>query len=72
MAGLRRICKQFGGFIVIQEGKRTEFVWDYEKDEPVDVSTIDKVQRSELERKKWMMVKEVLDESKRTDSQTGS
>lgn len=36
MAGLRRICKMYGGMTVSANGKTIHYVWDYAKDEPVD------------------------------------
>jgi hypothetical protein len=39
MAGLRRICKAFGGMTVIgNDGKTIKYVWDYAADEPVPQS----------------------------------
>lgn len=36
MAGLRRICKMFGGMTVTgNDGRTINYVWDYAKDEPV-------------------------------------
>lgn len=36
MAGLRNICKAYGGMKVSADGKTIHYVWDYAKDEPVD------------------------------------
>lgn len=36
MAGLRRICKMFGGMKVTgNDGKTINYVWDYAADKPV-------------------------------------
>jgi hypothetical protein len=39
MAGLRNICKQYGGMTVIDSvGKKTTYKWDYKKNKPVKQS----------------------------------
>lgn len=29
MAGLRRICRMYGGMTVTEKGKKTKYLWDY-------------------------------------------
>ncbi len=53
MSGLRRICKLYGGMTVTIDGKTTEYVWDYEKDEPVKKSQFTHEQLVKSERKKY-------------------
>jgi len=36
MAGLRRICRMYGGMKVSANGKTIHYVWDYANEEPVD------------------------------------
>jgi hypothetical protein len=52
MAGLRRICKMYGGIVI--QGKR--WVWDYARDIPVLESEMTKEQLRESERAKWSQI----------------
>lgn len=36
MAGLRNICRMYGGMKVSSNGKTINYVWDYAAEEPVD------------------------------------
>lgn len=47
------ICKLYGGMKVTIDGKTVEYVWDYEKDEPVEKSQFTHEQWVKSERKKY-------------------
>jgi len=53
MGGIRKICKLYRGITVTVNGKTTEYIWDYEKDEPVEKSKFEQQQRVKSERKKY-------------------
>jgi hypothetical protein len=36
MAGLRRICRMYGGMTVSSNGRTINYVWDYANEEPVN------------------------------------
>lgn len=65
MAGLRMICKMYGGMRV-SDGKETvEWIWDYAQDKPVrkDEYERDKKARAASERAKWMAHKKRMKEA---------
>ena len=70
MAGLRKICKAFGGMTVTMNGETVEYVWDYEKDEPVEKSKFTHEQWLRSERKKYEALKNKLDQQKAQAEQT--
>lgn len=57
MAGLRRICKFYGGMKITKDGKTTEYVWDYIKDEPVEKSKFDAQKKDAAEKRKQERLK---------------
>ena len=55
----------YGGMTVKdQHGNKTEWVWDYDKDEPVLKSEMDKQKWEASERKKWEAAKRKLEKEK--------
>ncbi len=53
MGGLRKICKLYGGMTVTIDGETVEYVWDYERDEPVEKSKFTHEQWIKSDRKKY-------------------
>jgi len=53
MAGLRMICKIYGGLRVTQNGENVEYIWDYIKDEPRRREEFTPEEWAANERYKW-------------------
>jgi hypothetical protein len=45
MAGLRRICRMYGGMAVSSNGKTINYVWDYANEEPIDKKLMTKARQ---------------------------
>lgn len=61
MAGLRNICKLYGGIRVKKvDGTYDEWIWDYVRDEPRLKSEMDAEKRAASERRKWERVQRAL------------
>ena len=62
MAGLRMICKYYGGMTVKgSDGKTIRYLWDYDKDMPVTEEEMkDKERFAKSERAKWKAVAKSL------------
>lgn len=71
MGGLRKICKAYGGMTVTIDGKTTEYVWDYVKDEPVLKEEFDHARWVASEHKKYEAVKRKLEKQKAEEAQLG-
>lgn len=61
MAGLRRICKMYGGMTVTgSDGKKVNYVWDYANDEPIpkEQMPVGSERHKASEIAKWKLMKE--------------
>ena len=68
MAGLRRICKLYGGMkFKGADGKTVEWVWDYVRDEPRLKSDMDKEARAASERRKYEKLRAEADKKNQGD-----
>lgn len=61
MAGLRRICRAYGGMTVTIDGKTVKYVWDYAKEEPVDSKLMTKARRKASDIAWAKLMREQLD-----------
>lgn len=67
MAGLRMICKRYGGMVFREaNGKEIRYIWDYKRDMPVLESEMiaDKKAYAESEKAKWMRIREEANKHK--------
>lgn len=68
MAGLRKICKVYGGIrFKGADGKIVEWVWDYVRDEPRLKSDMDAEAASASERAKWKRIADKIERDKQGD-----
>lgn len=65
MAGLRMICKIYGGLVFRdRHGNVVEYVWDYARDEPRLKSEMDADAKAASERAKWEKHREKIEKDK--------
>ena len=68
MAGLRNICKLYGGIRIKKtDGTEDEWLWDYARDEPRLKSEMDAEKLAASERRKWERVKAEIEAKKQGD-----
>lgn len=72
MAGLRNICRAYGGMTVSSKGKTIHYVWDYAKEEPVDKKLMTKVRQKASDIAKFTLLKKQIEEQKNEYRDNGS
>lgn len=55
--GMFNLCKMFGGLTFTKDGETTEFVFDYERNECIPKSEMDKKRKEKSDRAKAKIIK---------------